>query len=209
MNKLFKPIFILSLAFLTLLASPSFGSRLEFSDVKEGQWFYEPVMSLSSRGLIKGYGDNTFRPNDKVSFGEFLKIIMTATNNRAYERLDGRHWAYDIYLDAVINAVIDSTNFRGTSEALNSPLTREDMAYILIGVSENILGEESPLKSGPGLDIKDLNEADDLKKESIIISYNKGLVNGKNGNFDPKGNLTRAEASTIILRLLNKDKRIK
>lgn len=209
MDKLFKPIFILSLVFLILLASPSFGSRLEFSDVKEDSWFYEPVMSLSARGLIKGYPDGSFRPKDNISLGEFLKLIMTASNNRTYEKLDGRHWAYDVYLDAVTKAVIDSSNFRGTSEALNAPLTREDMAYILIGVSENILGEKKPLDKSKLPAIKDLAHAKDLTRESILLAYDRGLVNGKNGSFDPKGNLTRAEASTIIVRLLDKDKRIK
>ena len=33
-----------------------------FSDVKQGDWYYEAVMALANSGILAGYADGTFRP---------------------------------------------------------------------------------------------------------------------------------------------------
>ena len=182
--------------------------KIKFSDVNKESWFYNPVINLVNLGYINGYKDGTFRPSDNITLGEFLKIIMTSTTNKKYKKIENKHWAYDIYLDAVVKAVIDSANFKGDAKSLNTPITREDMAYILIGVSENILGEKEVKYDKSKIKIKDIDKATDIKVDSIYSAYEKGLINGKDGKFFPKENLTRAQAATIIIRLLNKEARL-
>lgn len=209
MKRNLRKISALTLAILIFSSQLSLGEKLSFSDVKEENWFYKPVMSLVDLGYIKGYEDGSFKPKGEITLGEFIYLIMTATGHRDYVKIEGRHWAYDAYLDAVVKAVIDTSNFKATRESLNTAISREDMAYILVGVSENILGEEPIITSGLETKIKDLNRADPLRVDSILTAYGKGLVNGREGDFHPKDKLSRSEASTIIIRLLDKNERIR
>jgi hypothetical protein len=51
---------------------------LQFSDVPEGSTFYSFVRCLACRGVLGGYGDGTFRPNNSVTRGQIAKIVSNA-----------------------------------------------------------------------------------------------------------------------------------
>lgn len=70
-----------------------------FSDVEKGTWYYNAVLTLNDMGVIKGYGDNTFRPDNYITRAEYCKIISlvdqlvldeTAEDN--FKDISG-HWA--------------------------------------------------------------------------------------------------------------------
>lgn len=42
-----------------------------FSDVPASKWYYKPIMSLVAAGLMKGYPDGTFRPDEYIKRGEY------------------------------------------------------------------------------------------------------------------------------------------
>jgi hypothetical protein len=51
---------------------------IEFSDVLPGSTFYEYVQCLACRGVLGGYPDGTYRPNDGVTRGQLSKIVSNA-----------------------------------------------------------------------------------------------------------------------------------
>ena len=46
-----------------------------FSDVKEGAWYYTPIMDLSEEGLINGYSDGTFGVGKNITREEAAKLF--------------------------------------------------------------------------------------------------------------------------------------
>lgn len=44
----------------------------------EGSTFYDFVQCLACRGILGGYSDGTFRPNDRVTRGQLSKIVSNA-----------------------------------------------------------------------------------------------------------------------------------
>jgi hypothetical protein len=50
----------------------------QFTDVPQGSTFYPYIRCLACRGIISGYPDNTFRPNNNVTRGQLSKIISNA-----------------------------------------------------------------------------------------------------------------------------------
>ena len=50
----------------------------KFSDVKPQQWFYNYVSALTEKGIINGYPDGTFRPNDKITRAEMVTLVVKA-----------------------------------------------------------------------------------------------------------------------------------
>jgi N-acetylneuraminic acid mutarotase len=51
---------------------------LSFSDVPVGSTFYQYVRCLACRGIISGYSDGTFHPNDDITRGQLAKIVSNA-----------------------------------------------------------------------------------------------------------------------------------
>lgn len=54
----------------------------EFKDVKETDWFYDDLQSAVERGVINGYEDGTFRPDNFVTNAEFYKMLYETIDNR-------------------------------------------------------------------------------------------------------------------------------
>jgi hypothetical protein len=56
--------------------SPCAGEQ--FSDVCPGDWFYQHVTDLFGLGAISGYADGTFRPNNTITRGQAMKLIVVS-----------------------------------------------------------------------------------------------------------------------------------
>ena len=90
----------LALALLTLCAAALPAAARDFTDV-DGEAWYEPYISQITQlsGIIDGYEDGTFLPDNNVKRGEFLKMIFEASMNqggsgfRSTTDRDGIHWA--------------------------------------------------------------------------------------------------------------------
>lgn len=54
-------------------------SVISFSDVKSGAWYYSTVHTAAQAGLISGYPDGTFKPNQIVSRQEFASMVVRAS----------------------------------------------------------------------------------------------------------------------------------
>ncbi|MDO4553438.1 MAG: S-layer homology domain-containing protein, partial [Bacillota bacterium] len=46
-----------------------------FSDVKEGAWYYYAMNLAAKRGILSGYGDGTARPDDPITRAELAAVI--------------------------------------------------------------------------------------------------------------------------------------
>ena len=85
-----------SAAALTLSAALLFcpaaqAEENRFTDVSETDWFYPYVMDLSEKKVINGYPDGTFQPQNTVTAGEALALIVTAAGNDSKTPTED-HW---------------------------------------------------------------------------------------------------------------------
>ncbi len=46
-----------------------------FKDIEISDWYFDTIIEAASKGLVKGYGDNTFRPNAFISRAEAVAMI--------------------------------------------------------------------------------------------------------------------------------------
>lgn len=49
----------------------------EFADVQNWQWFYDDVLKMSDFGIVNGYGDGTFRPENDITYQEYIKMLVS------------------------------------------------------------------------------------------------------------------------------------
>lgn len=179
-----------------------------FSDVTRSDWYYSYVMTCSIYGAISGTttpvnGVGTFEPNGKVNLGQFLAVL---TRLIAADQITGStdaHWAEPNYNAATAVGLIYTSEYSCTSADLDKNLTREEMA-VMLSRAAKINGET--LKVLPGIEnnIGDLNKISSDKVNAVKQAYSNGLLTGdNNGNFNPKGTMTRAEMATVVCRLMN------
>ena len=167
------------------------GTAVTFSDVKSGQWFYNDVMTLTGKGIITGVttpvnGVGKYDPQGTVTLGQFLAMSTRLVAEEYIKSVpNAEHWAVPNYRAAVESGLIQSSDFKGTKEALNSPISREDMAYILVNIAK-ANGEELEETYGITHNIKDFYKVESKKSDAVIKAYSNGLLVGDDkGNFNP------------------------
>jgi hypothetical protein len=167
------------------------------SDTK-GHWAEKNIQEMIQMGSINGYPDGTFKPDNNITRAEFVSIIVKAFK---FKEQDGKvfadtnsHWAKNLIATAAANGII--SGYRDTTFGPNDPITREQMAAIIVKAAQIEMVTE-------GKAYNDQLEISEWAKAAIATATSKGLMNGyQDGTLKPKGNSSRAEAVTVILRAL-------
>ena len=90
-KSLVKYVFIFTAIFLGL---NSLNVSSAFSDMGTEHWAFEIVNSMYEKGIISGFEDNTFRPQEYVTREQFASILVkilnldTATNSVKFEDVE-------------------------------------------------------------------------------------------------------------------------
>lgn len=58
-------------------------TQTQFSDVSSGYWAREFITTLTARGIIAGFPDGTFRPDEPVTRAQFAAMVRQAFNQSA------------------------------------------------------------------------------------------------------------------------------
>ncbi|MBF8984912.1 S-layer homology domain-containing protein, partial [Lutibacter sp. B2] len=177
---------------------------VNISDI-QGHWGEKFIKDLISKGAINGYPDGTFKPNKTISFAEFLSIsVRSVAGNDVQAPGANEHWASGVYQTAIDKGIIEPSEFKGSAESFSAPISREDMALILVRLNENIQGEQRVDASTMKNKIQDYNSISAKRTYYVEQAYKKGLLGGKGDiGFAPKAQLTRAEAATATMNMLN------
>lgn len=167
----------------------------------ENHWGKQNISKLVNLGGINGYPDNTFQPEKTISFAEFLKIAVSSkVPVEEIKVVPNSHWVQGVYETAVEKGIITPQEFSADEDTFNAPITREDMALILVRINE--LNNTKVDTTSVDTLIKDYSNISELRRYYVKQAYKKGLLKGKGGTFDPQGSLKRAEAATAVVNML-------
>ena len=100
--KLFTIIFALLIIRHNVLA-------MEFSDISHGFWAYQEIDKMTDEGIISGYPDGNFMPNQLVTRAQYAAMIIKALRQEditietmySFEDIDASHWAWKYVLQAL------------------------------------------------------------------------------------------------------------
>ena len=111
----------------------NFTSYNTYTDVSTDKWYNNPVSTMSRLGIIKGYPDGTFRPNDPITRAEFAAIAARFDEHKAaklasFTDIYG-HWAINEISLAYENGWIKGYN-DGTFRPNRNITRAEAMALI-------------------------------------------------------------------------------
>ena len=155
-----------------------------FSDMDFNDWHYDYVCELYSRGVIDGFPDLTFRPENTVTTGQALKMILLAAGYEEPEKV-ASHWARNFMNLALEEGIID----RGDITDLDVPISRGLMAKIVVNAMKlSRLYDHFPFT--------------DTTDGFVLTMYDFGLADGyPDGSFLPNNHLKRSELSAIVCRM--------
>lgn len=176
-----------------------------FADVSN-HWAKDAVKYVADKGIIKGKGDGNFYPDDTVTRAELTAMAVRAmglaesTYQGRFTDVNANEWFATIVQAALeANLISDADAFRP-----NDLVTREEMAKIFIGIAQalNVLQE---LPQDYQATFTDMGAVSEWATNYVNVAGYNGFMSGMtDGSFSPRGNATRAEAATVISRILQK-----
>ena len=170
-------------------------------------WGYEALSWCVSNGYMELVEGDKWRPDQKISRGDFVTALAKANGVLDSYPVDGIG-VYDDISQADSRAPYimwanDSGLMIGSDGSFlpEDSLTREQMATV---VARFLSMRGDPIHVGSLKQYADANLISDWAEQGVRICTGCGILQGANGRFSPKGKLTRAEVATILSRLFQK-----
>lgn len=218
----------MSLILIFILSISQFAFAETYKDI-EFHWSKPYVTQGIEEGWIKGYEDETIRPNDKITRSEFISILSRILNldrfnlktSSEYSDLDTEAWSKSSIESAESVGLL---KFTFTESYLNpsKEITREEAANLLdysllldnfekngsslndelISTALELFESQIDLKSDNGLlKYSDRDKVNSKFVFSIWDLTDKKIISGNSENlFNPEGSLSRGEAMTMLVR---------
>ena len=183
-----------------------FAVSIDFIDLSDSHWAYSTIIKMAEEGLIKGYEDGTFKPEKEVTREEFAQMIYNAVEKEAtieqlqnYYDVPNTRWSY--------NAVqLVGNSLKETSDGYvyfypTQPIQRQEVAKVLSDFFEYEEKDTISLNNT----FKDANSIKEEYSSAVANMYESGLMQGvQEDEFAPEKSLTRAQAATMISRIIDK-----
>lgn len=172
-----------------------------FTDVANDYWAISYIKTMKEMGIINGYGDGTFKPENEVKLCEFLKMATVSVwKVKTDEELpEGAHWVTP-YAKVANHFLIASDCYEYAD--WEKYITRQKAVEIIWkmyslkhpDVRVNKQGEELKAYSDEAL------ITDEKARRYFKFCIQLGLVDGfEDGTLRPQATLTRAQAAKLLL----------
>ena len=186
MKKLDLLLFLILMSVLSLVPA----AAAAYSDVQPDDWYYTPVIQMTEDGILSGYGDGTFRPNDPITSTELFAVLARSFDDPnlippvdQWGKIDWSEifdWIpYELFMGGFAQPQINrDMTCTLLLEAAGMPTLDQDLYDSLPNVTEML--------------------SDDVYS-ALAYGYISGYGDGSVGRFDI---LTRAQACQILYNAL-------
>ncbi len=172
-----------------------------FDDIS-GHWAQTDIEYLASLGIVKGDYDDKFSPDRAISRAEWIALITRVFEIQKevylneYADVSDTDWFADNIQAARNKGLIRLLISEGRVYP-EKEITREEAAYVLMNCGIEV-------KEKSVVDFVDIDKASYEFREGILSVASNGFMTGRtDSEFAPKNSLTRAEAATIVKRVLD------
>ena len=186
-----------------------------YPDTKDN-WARDAIQAMTQAGYLSGYADNTFKPSAQITreqaaaiYGKVLQHnlneqeladIVTKEASTSYSDVEADRWS-----SSAIKLVSAAGVMEGTSKTAFTPsktMDREQFVASAASLAKK-LNLSTPVKTEK-VTFKDEASISSAYLADIQYMAQRGIVaSGATENFNPKQPVTRAQAATILNRMLN------
>lgn len=172
-------------------------------------WAMKAIEKLGAKGIISGYSDKSYKPQNKVTNMEALTLILKLTgredesekNNKVhpifnqYQSDWDLQWGWGYLFVAVDKGILLPEEIKGFNP--NQPIKRHELAKYLIRAIGKSKDAEEYMNSK--LDFKDADAVPKASRGYVYLINDLGIMTGnENRQFKPNEPLTRAEIAVLI-----------
>ncbi len=171
-----------------------------FYDVPSNHWAYSVITMMSNKGIVSGYPDGTFLPNNSITRAEFAKILTISFNlfeksNLKFEDVSKSHWAQN-YIN-VASSYMD--HYSMGSKLFFFPDRKAVREDVIMAIVYSLDLEKEEYSYSSLSKFSDRYDISSNREKYVAIAVENNLVRGNaDGTFNPKGSLTRAEVCQLI-----------
>ena len=181
-----------------VVTEPEEIAKVELKDIS-GHWAEDIIVEMVNSGVISGYPDTTFKPDKKITRAEFTTMLVKAFKLEAKTGKDfadiTNHWAKDDIITAVAHGIV--SGYDANSFGPDNNITREQMTVMIIKAAQL---NENEYESKQFIDNDKISS---WATEAVAIANQHQIIVGyPDNNFQPQGEATRAEATTVIIKAL-------
>ncbi len=208
--------FVVLLLCLVILAQSATAMAASFPDVKKDNnsgWAYDYIMELANKGIIKGYDDGYYRPENNVTYLETLSLLNGVMNPSRTEINDAvskyrtflvnnntPEWAIEIAAVALGRGVVQETEYTRANQAKMIELgTKVSISRYDVAVFTARALELEP-KSASTLTYKDAASINAAGAPLIAALIDTQVLHkdGRDGEFLPNTPIKRSEMAKMI-----------
>ena len=175
-----------------------------YRDVDTSAWYHEAVDYVLVNGLMSGYGNGVFGPNDHLSRAQLCQILYNkegqpaATGGSAFTDVANGAWYFDAVTWAAENGIVGG--YGNGLFGSEDNITREQLAAILYRYAQAkgydvSVGEDTNI-----LSYTDTLEISEYAIPAMQWACGAGIIQGNGGYLNPQGDATRAEIATMLMR---------
>ncbi len=168
-----------------------------FTDVSEGDWYYEAVRFVQEQGLMNGIGNGNFAPNAQLSRAQLAQILFNKEGRPGvnylltFSDVAGEAWYTEAVRWAASQGIVGG--YGNGTFGPNDPITREQLAVMLWRYSG------SPAATNKELHFNDEAEISGFALEALRWAVENGILNGYgDGRLGPQGQATRAQVAQML-----------
>lgn len=189
------------------------GPVFQVLDDATQHWGGGAVAALQTSDIVNGYEDGTFKPDRTVSRAEFVKMLVeglrlpyVSSGTATFKDVDvPGHWAASYVQRAVSAGLIRASDY-GEYMKPDEVIPREEMAGLLVTASVIYLAAHLEVRYEALAQAPVFTDQDTVQeryRSSVQECARLGLLLGfPDGTFRPNEGLTRAQAATVITRVL-------
>jgi hypothetical protein len=204
-----KNLFRLVFTGLLIGITSSFALASHLSDISPNYWAYKEIMTLENDGVVVGYPDHTFLPDQSASRAEFATMTVKALRQENcnldeyyyFKDVPKNHWAFDMIEKAHKFDLIKGYPTEYFSPAEN--ISRLDAILMMVASVET-----SNISDKDAVDaLKSFKDADSVpEKDRVNVGKAQILkIIANNPKFsdsvDPERKITRAEISYSLYNM--------
>ncbi len=173
-----------------------------FTDLRSvGTWYHEAVDYVLRNGLMGGYGNKTFGPNDNLSRAQLTQILFNKEGRPAvnypmnFSDVTNEAWYTKAIRWATSQGIVGG--YGNGTFGPNDNITREQLAVMLWRYAG------SPAATNKELHFTDADQASGYALEALRWAVENGVITGKGGGIlDPQGLATRAQVAQMLKNYL-------
>lgn len=186
---------------------PAQPAQAQFADVKKGDWCFDAVNFVTSKGLFNGKTATQFAPNDNMTRGQLVSVLYRLAGSPsvngvcAFKDVAADSYCCKAVVWGAANGIVSGTS--KTTFNPNGNVTREQIALFLYRYAQMMKYDTTQ----GGMAVREASDYGKISANAMTAvtwAVNTQILQGTNNKLNSQGNASRAQVAAFLMRFAQK-----